>query len=414
MVDGTASLFPRWIEERVVEALSDTRVVLLSGPRQAGKTTLVRRLTQAGTPFLTLDDPTALRAATADPVSFIRGLDRATIDEVQRVPDVLLAIKRSVDEDARPGRFLLTGSANLLTVPRIADSLAGRMGIINLLPLSQAEMRGARSTFLQQVFAGAIPKPGPLLNGLDLVASVLAGGYPEAVRRLAWRRQRAWYLDYVRAILERDVRDVAQVERLPMMHRLLVILAHHAAQLVNHAGLGAQIGLNHVTTQRYVGVLEQLFLIRLLPPWSANSLSRLVKTPKLHFIDAGLLCALRNVSPQRVAADRGTFGAVLETFVVAELLKHASWSDENYTFSHYRDKDLREVDVVVENADMMLVGIEVKAAASVSESDFRGLRRLEEKAGSRFRMGLVLHDGTDVVFFGPKLAAVPLCALWSS
>lgn len=406
-------MHPRFIEHRIETALADTRVVLLSGPRQSGKTTLARKFAAAGRMFLTLDDPTTLAAAQRDPVGFVRGLEFAVIDEVQRAPGVLLAIKQSVDEDRRPGRYLLTGSANLMTLPRVADSLAGRMAAIDLLPLSPAEVRATPSTFLAQAFRGHTPKLGPPITGPDLVATVLAGGYPEALQRTAWPRRQAWHLDYVRAIVQRDVRDLAQLDRLNQMPRLLRVLAHHSGQLVNYSSLGAPLGMSHVTTQKYAGIFEQLFLVRALPPWFTNELKRLIKTPKLTFLDSGLLASLRNLSPARLAVDRGPFGAVLETFVLAETLKLASWTEESFEFFHFRDKEQNEVDVVMENAEGRLIGLEIKAAATVSAADFGGLRKLAAAAGRRFIAGFVLYDHDKIVPFGDRLFAVPISSLWA-
>lgn len=331
---------------------------------------------------------------------------------MQRAPELILAIKRSVDEDRRPGRFLVTGSANLLTLPRVADSLAGRMSILDLLPLSVAEIQKRPSRFIADAFRGRIATPERFVLDDELVAAVLPGGYPEALQRSTWPRRRDWYLDYVRAIVERDVRDVAQIEHLQHMPRLLRALAHHSGQLVNYSQLGASLGLNHVTTQKYTGILEQLFLTYLLPPWSTNKLKRLIKTPKLHFLDSGLVAALRNLSPQRLAADRGPFGALLETFVLSEVRKLASWSGERFEFSHFRDKEQNEVDLVIEDHERRIVGIEVKAAATVTSADFGGLRKLADAAGKRFALGVVLYDEKQVVPFGPKLFAAPISSLW--
>jgi len=399
--------------DRVREALQDTRVVLLAGPRQAGKTTLARSLAEQFRSYLTLDDATTLAAAQSDPAGLIRDLDQAIIDEVQRAPDLLLAIKESVDRNPRPGRFLITGSANLMTLPRIADSLAGRMEIIRLLPLAQSEILAQPApSFIETLFAGQAPKPGPLRVGGDLVDLVLAGGYPEAIARTRWTRRQDWYANYVEAVVERDVRDIANIDQLHRMPRLLRALAAHAGQLVNHAGVGASLDLNHVTTQKYTGILEQLFLVRTLPPWHNNALKRLTKKPKLHFLDSGLLAALIGLTPEKVAADRGTFGAVLETFVFSEVLKLAGWSDRRLTFSHFRDKELDEVDIVLEDREGRIVGLEVKAAASVRAEDFSGLRKLEAAAGRRFAFGAVLYDHDRAIGFGDRLAAVPLSSLW--
>ncbi len=388
-------------------------MVLLAGPRQSGKTTLAKKVAAEHSAFLTLDDSTVLNAAKSDPVGFIRGLDRATIDEVQRAPELILAIKRAVDDDPRPGRFLLTGSANLLAVPRVADSLAGRMAIVDLLPLSVSEIQRQESHFLASIFDGRPPAPGNTISGADLLSRVLAGGYPEVLQRSTWPRQRAWCVDYVRAIIERDVRDLAQIEKAQQLPQLLRVLAQHSGQLVNYSGLGAPLGLTHVTTQKYAALFERLFLTRLLPPWANNDLTRLIKTPKLHFLDSGLLAALRELSPQRLATERGAFGALLETFVFSEVLKLASWSGQPFAFAHYRDKEQNEVDLVIEDQNRRLVGLEVKAAATVTAADFNGLRKLAAAAGPRFTLGLVLYDGDTVVPFGPKLFAAPVSGLWA-
>ena len=406
-------MYPRFVEPRIRDALADTRVVLLSGPRQSGKTTLGRKLADGRMAYMTLDNATVLDAARGDPVGFVRGLDRAVIDEVQRAPGLMLALKESVDADRRPGRFLLTGSADLMALPRVADSLAGRMEVMRLLPLAQCELRGANSNFLSAAFAGGVSDVAGAVVGNGLVEAVLAGGYPEALTRRSWARRQDWYAGYVEAIVQRDVRDVAHVDQLQQMPKLLRVLGEHAGQLVNHSGIGAALGMNHVTTQKYVGVFERLFLVRTLPPWHGNRLKRLTRTPKLHFLDAGLLAAVRDLTPDRLRADRTPFGPLLETFVFAELLKLASWAEGRFEFSHFRDKERNEVDIVIEDRQGRVVGIEVKASATVTGSDFGGLRKLAEACGAQFVLGLVLYDHDKVVPFGNRLAAAPLSALWA-
>jgi hypothetical protein len=405
-------MFRRYAELRVKDALSDTRVVLLVGPRQAGKTTLARALAEDGMSFFTLDNATTLAAARQDVVGFVRGLDRAIIDEVQRLPELLLAIKESVDSDRRPGRFLLTGSADLMTLPRVADSLAGRMTSVQLLSLSQSEIRSAPARFLEAVFHGKAPPLGEPAIGGALIERLLAGGYPEALQRASWARRQNWYRDYIEAIIQRDVRDIAEIERIRHMLRLLHVLAEHSGQLLNYSGLGAPLNLSHPTTRKYTEVFEQLFLIRSLDPWHTNRLSRLTKTPKLHFLDSGLLAALRGLSPQRLESDRMPVGALLETFVLAELLKLMSWSNERFELFHFRDKDLNAADIVIENTEGRVVGVEVKAAATVAAKDFQGLRKLAESCGDRFAIGLVLYDHEQIVPFGEKLIAAPISTLW--
>lgn len=407
------ALHPRFAAGPLGAALKDTPVVLVNGPRQCGKTTLVRDLVGgARREFLTLDEETVLQAALNDPAGLLRTPGRFTIDEVQRAPGLLRTIKRRVDQDRGPGRFLLTGSANLFTVPRVAESLAGRMEIVNLLPLAQAEIRGRRPGFLEAAFCGRPVKPGEFLLGSGLVDAVLTGGYPEMLRRKRPERRRAWARDYIRAIVERDVRDIAEIDKLDRMPRLLQTLAHYSGQLTNFAQVGGQIGFDDKTARKYVGVLEQLFLVRRLEPWFRNELKRLVKTPKLHFLDSGLLAALLGVTAERVAKDRAVFGPLLETFVFSEVLKQVSWMRRSCTLYHYRDKDQDEVDLVAEDSAERVVGIEIKAAATVLAADFRGLRKLASACGSAFQAGVVLYDGETTVPFGRRLFAMPVSCLW--
>ncbi len=406
-------IYRRIVASRIKEALTDTRVVLITGPRQAGKTTLAQMLASREMKFFTLDNTTTLTAAKNDPVGFIRGAKRAIIDEIQRVPDLLLAIKESVDADRRPGRFLLTGSANLMTLPLVADSLAGRMEAVRLFPLAQCEIRGSRSTFLDSAFEGIPPATRVPVLGSDMIRMVLAGSYPEALSRRTHVRRQRWYAEYVDAIVQRDVRDVAQIEQIRQMPRLLRALASYSGRLVNYSGIGAPLGMNHVTTQKYTGIFEQLFLIKFLQPWYTNELKRLTKTPKIHFLDSGLLAALRDISPERLTANRLLLGPLLETFVLAELSKLATWSKQRLEFSHFRDKEGNEVDIVIQDSQEQIVGIEVKSAATVTAADFSGLRKLAQACGRRFVLGLVLYDQTNVVPFGERLFAAPISTLWS-
>lgn len=405
-------MFKRFVERRAEEALLDTPVVLIVGPRRAGKTTLVREMAEPDRTYITLDDQTVLEAAQSDPTGFIRGLDRAIIDEIQRAPDLLLAIKKTIDEDYRPGRFLLTGSANVMTLPRIADSLAGRMETIRMLPLARAEIEGRTPTFLERLFEGKLQKARNAIVGDDLVHSVLLGGFPEAIARDSERRRQDWARSYLTSVLTRDLRDIADVEKLTELPKFVRLLAEHSSQLVNYSQFGASINVSHKTGQRYVGLLEQVFLIATLQPWFTNALKRIVKTPKLHFLDSGLLASVRGLTFARVRADRGTFGSLLESFVFAEVLKLMTASDLRLTPHHFRDRDGREVDIVLERDDGMIVGIEVKSSATVKAGDFGGLRALAEACGDRFAFGVVLYDSTDVVPFGDTLAAAPMSSLW--
>ena len=408
-----SALIPRLCARRVTEALKDTPVVMVTGPRQSGKTTLVRAFAGRDRAYVTLDDDTVLAGVRSDPVGFLRGLDRAVIDEVQRAPELLRAIKRSVDDDRRPGRFLLTGSANVLALPQVSESLAGRMEVVSLLPLSQVEVRGGKPSFLKTAFTGRIVRPRHILAGDDLVNTVLTGGYPEMLQRRDLPRRQAWAREYLKALLQRDVRDIAGVEKLDGMSRLFRTLAHHSGGLVNFAQAGGRIGLDDKTARKYIAIFEQLFIVRRVEPWLRNRLKRLVKTPKLHFLDSGLLATTLGATVARIAKDRVILGPLLEAFVFSEVLKQAEWFGEACTLHHYRDKDQDEVDIVVENHDGAVVGIEVKAAATVGASDFRGLRKLADACGDEFRLGVVLYDGEQVVPFGERLFAAPVSCLWA-
>lgn len=404
--------YPRFASGRMHHALRDTPVVLLNGPRQCGKTTLVSQLIGGHRSYLTLDDDTVLASARSDPAGFLRGLDRASIDEVQRAPELLRAIKRTVDQDRRPGRFLLTGSADLLALPRVSESLAGRMEVITLLPLARSELLRRKPRFLDHAFMGKLGSVASPVLGPDLVELILAGGYPDLLARSPSRRQQ-WARDYMRAVVARDVRDVAEVTRLDEMPRLMRALAHHAGQLLNFAELGGQLGLDAKTARRYLGILEQVYLVRRVEPWFTNRLKRMVKTPKLHFLDTGLLAALRGLTAERLSSDREALGALLETFVFSEIAKLITWTDREVTVHHYRDKDQHEVDLVLERDDGAMVGIEIKASATVNEHDFGGLRRLARTCGDRLKLGLVLYDGEISVPFGERLFAAPISTLWS-
>ena len=406
-------MYERFLEYRVRESLSDTPVVLIVGPRRAGKTTLVRKIGESSRTYMTLDDGTALDAAQSDPVGFLRGLDQATIDEVQRAPELLLAIKKTVDENYRPGRFLLTGSANVMTLPRVADSLAGRIETLRMLPLARAEIRGRTPTFLQQLFTGDFRGVREAMVGDELVRIALTGGFPEALARESERRQQAWARSWLDSVLTRDLRDIAEVERLAELPRFVRLLAEHSGQLVNYSRFGSSIGVSHKTGQRYVRLLEQIFLVATLQPWHTNALKRIAKTPKLHFLDCGLLAAARGLTFARIKADRRQFGALLESYVFSEILKLMTASDMHLTPHHFRDQQMHEVDIVLERDDGTIVGIEVKAAATARSSDFAGLRILAETFGERFAYGVVLYDSADIVPFGKKLAAVPISSLWA-
>ena len=402
----------RMVETRLHEAMADTPVVLIVGPRQAGKTTLVRQFAGQDIRYLTLDDETTLTAALQDPTGFVRELGRAIIDEVQRAPSLLLAIKKSIDEDRRPGRFLLTGSANVMTMPTVADSLAGRMETLFLLPLAQSELSGHGGNWLDRVFTGQTPAISKGVVGQELIETVVSGGYPEVLARSTAKRKAAWIRQYLEALVQRDVQDIANISKVESLPRFLRALATTSGQLCNYSKIGGQVGLSSKTVGTYMALFEQMFLLQRVEPWAANRLKRIVKTPKLHFLDSGILSQLVNLTSDTTQQDRKTFGNVLESFVYGELRKQASFSDTRYHIYHYRDRDQLEVDFVVEDERGQVVGIEIKASATVTPSDFKGMRQLTNACGNELVKGIVLYDGEETVPFGGKLFAMPISSLW--
>lgn len=405
---------PRLLGRRVRAALADTPVVLIHGPRQCGKSTLARMVGERrGYRYVSFDEDAVRSAALQDPTGFVAELpNRVILDEVQRVPALFTALKVAVDRRRVPGRFILTGSANVLLVPSLADSLAGRMGILRLHPFAQVEMARKSSRFLESLFEGSFRTRLADRLGLELAERIVVGGYPAAVARRMPARRSAWYRDYVETEIQRDVRDLSRIRSLDSLPRLLTLAAGHTARLINISDLAGPFHLTRQTIHDHIVLLEALFLIRRLPSWHNNQLSRLVKTPKLHFGDTGVGCALLGMDAATLHRERGVYGAMLETFVFQELERQASGRDEPLSFFHFRDRDGYEVDIVIERGAHAVAGVEVKAAASVKEGDFRGLRKLREVAGARFTHGVVLYDGEATIPFGEQFHAVPIRALW--
>lgn len=405
---------PRLLAPRLREALRDTPAVLIHGPRQCGKTTLARTIgAPLGYAYFSFDDDALRTAAGNDPAGFANRLPpKAILDEVQRVPELFTALKAVIDRRRAPGRFILTGSANVLFVPRLADSLAGRMGILRLHPLAQCEIEQSKPHFLDLLFRAGFRTgiAAPLRR--ELTARIVAGGFPAALARRASPRRRAWYRDYVETQIQRDVRDLMRIRSLDALPKLLALAASQTARLINVADLAAPFELSRQTIHEYVTVLERVFLLERLPPWHTNRLSRLVKRPKLHMGDTGVACALLGLDAASLDRDRVLLGGLLETFVLQELRRQASARPAPVEFHHFRDRDDFEVDLVLDDGAGRIAGVEVKAASTVHERDLRGLRKLRDAAGTRFASGVVLYDGSATIRFGDALFAVPLRRLW--
>ena len=446
----TSHFYPRYVERRLAEALEDSPVVLIHGPRQCGKTTLAQfacapnylswddddpvwgedrmgwgvSQQRRDYKYITFDDPVVRDGAQADPMGFVADLpERVILDEIQRVPNLFSAIKLEVDRRRRPGRFILIGSTNVLLIPALSDSLAGRLQVVPLHPLAQSELAvqpgtpldfRTRPGFLDALFGDGFEVRRTERLGAGLIERIVAGGFPAALTRPTARRQANWYRNYVQAQLQRDVRDMARIRTLDALPRLLGAAASQTARLFNLTDLASHFQLSRPTIGDYVVLLERLFLLKRLPPWHSNRLSRVVKTPKLHVGDSGLASALLGADTASLAADRALLGQLLETFVFQELLRQASWLDAPASFFHFRDKDGAEVDVVIEREAGAVAGVEVKAAATVTSTDFRGLRKLARAAGRRFAAGVVIYDGETCTRFGEGLYAVPVSRLWEA
>jgi predicted AAA+ superfamily ATPase len=408
------TLYPRFLKDRLEEALKDTPVVLIHGPRQCGKTTLARMQgAELGYDYFSFDDDGLKEAAVEDPQGFVGNLpDKAILDEVQRAPELFSAIKLLVDRDRKPGRFILTGSANILTLPKLSDSLAGRMEILRLWPLSQSEMLGSKPSFIEKLLKADFKIESTKRMGIELAEKIVGGGFPAALARQTGRRRENWYRDYTDTLIQRDIQDLARIQHLEVLPKLVQLLAGQSAQLLNISKLASPFEISNPTIKEYVTLLKRLFLLDELQPWFSNRMSRLVKSPKIHLGDTGLACSLLGLDADSLIEERAMLGQLLESFVYQELRKLASWHEERLDFFHLRGKDGMEVDFVLERKGREIAGIEVKASATAKSSDFYGLRKLQQALGKRFKCGIVLYDGETVIPFGGQLYAVPLSLLW--
>lgn len=402
----------------IVEAAQDSRVVMVVGPRQAGKTTLVRDLADGPLPrtYITMDEASARRAASEDPAGFVASLDMpVAIDEVQRVPDLLLEVKRIVDRDPRPGQFLLTGSARVLSLPNVADALVGRVETVTLWPLSQGEVEGSKSNLVDALFDASPPLIDGAVEGQAAwLGRALAGGYPEALEREEGRRRDAWFSSYLETLVERDIRDLSDIRALDEVPALLTLVASRSSSPLNVAGLANDLRISEASARRYLSLLRAVFALLRVPSWRRNLGRRATAAPKYQLVDSGLAAHLLSLDRERLAADEALVGGLFESFVRMELVKQVEWSRARPGLLHFRTRGgAREVDAVLERRGGQIVGVEMKAAASLSSRDFRGLEALRDERGADFLAGVVIHAGQQTLPFGDRLWALPVSALWS-
>ncbi len=412
-------MWQRNITNHLLTALHDTPVVVLQGARQTGKSTLAHMLGELGhqATYLTMDNITTLVAVQQDPVGFLEGLGEQNVilDEIQRVPELFLPLKAAVDRDRRPGRFLLTGSANALLLPRLADTLVGRMEVITLWPLAQCEIDATRGNWIDRLFSTQpLPVQQFTSGRQDVIQRALRGGYPEAILRSSDTRRSDWYNAYVTTILQRDVHELAAIQGLSDLPLLLALLAARATATLNTADLARSAHIAVTTLNRYLTLLQATFLLQPIPAWSSNLSSRLVKSPKLLLNDSGILATLTGMSEAQLEISPTAAGMLIENFVGVELIKLASWSQTRPKLFYFRTHDGKEVDFLLQDRTGAVVGIEVKAASSVQETDFRGLRALSDLLGEQFNRGIVFYTGETLAPFGPRLHAAPIAAVWTS
>ena len=407
----------RSITPTLLKALSDSPVVLLNGARQVGKSTLVNWISEHDHPaqYLTLDDAAILSSIHLDPSDFLSGYDKPlVIDEVQRAPELFRAIKRKVDKNRKPGQYLLTGSANVLLLPRLSESLAGRMEILSLHPFSQSELEETAGSFTDAAFntrpSSFSPKPA---TQADTLQRILTGGFPEAQQRPALDRRNAWFGSYITTILQRDIRDLANIEGLTTLPNLLSILAARSGSLLNFAELSNSSNIPQTTLKRYLVLLETTFLIQQIPPWSGNLSKRLIKTPKIYLTDTGLMTYLVGADERRLKTDGSLLGKITETFVLNELMKLNTWSKTKSRIYHYRTQLGKEIDFLLERSDGGIVAIEIKSSTTVDSSSFAAMISLSHDLKKRFVRGIVIYTGKEVIPFGNNLLALPIQSLWT-
>ncbi|MFA7200758.1 MAG: ATP-binding protein [Bacteroidales bacterium] len=406
----------RFLDKQIETALKDTPVIMITGARQTGKTTFCQQLIKEGIfsgEYITLDDPAALMAAKSDPMGFLLGLgEDFIVDEVQRAPELFLSLKKIIDEN-KNRRVILTGSAEVMLQPKVADSLAGRLETHRLWPFSVDEIIGVRSQFLPNLLSEKSSFTSKAGTWEDILHLIKRGGYPAVVARTTDIRRAKWIQSYLESILQKDIRDLANIDGLSFIPKILNLLSVRVGSTINMSDLARLSGVKNSSFQRYMALLEQIFLIVKIQAWTPNAEGQFVKSPKIFLNDTGLLCQLANQN-ENIYYDRSQAGHLLENFLVMEIVKQAGWMEEPLRVMHFSMHRGAEVDLVIEDYRKHIYGIEIKAKASIQEKDFQGLKKLEQLAGNRFKKGIVLYTGSYTLGgFGSKnLWAVPIKNVW--
>jgi uncharacterized protein len=406
--------FQRWAHQEIAAALADTPVVVVNGARQVGKSTLVKGLPYPGSvEIVTFDDAAVRDSALRDPRGFVdRGVDTLVIDEAQLVPSIFRAVKAEIDRDRRPGRFVLTGSSRLLAAPDMADALVGRVDIVELWPLSQGEIEGSKDRFVDTIFGEPLSllRNGSLTRA-EIIERICRGGFPEIQPRPPDRRGR-WFENYITTTVEKVVREIAEIERLAEIPRLLRLCAARTATELNVASIANDLGIPARTAGAYLARLTTAFLVQLVPAWSTNLSAKVIQKPKLLLLDSGLAAHLIGATPQSIAKHPDLLGQLLETFVLGEIRRQITWSSTRPSAWHFRDRSGAEVDILLEAPDGRIVGIEVKATSSPTHSDMKGLRFLADRLGDRFAFGALMCLAPEALPMGDRLAILPIERLW--
>lgn len=405
--------YDRWQKENIIEAMNTRRVLLLSGARQCGKTTLAKELVNDDTEYRTLDDITLRKAAENDPHGFVKHNKKTLIiDEVQRVPDLLPAIKKVVDENTRSGQYLLTGSTNIQSLPEVQESLAGRITKLRLRPLTQGEQVKSSPKFLEKAFLGTLEQPNNHYDKDALIEMAITGGYPEAIL-LEGRKRKRWHTDYIDAILERDLRDITRIHRLDQMQELIRILAAWSSKFMNTTQIGSTLSLKSQSLNSYINALEALYLIERVKPWIKTDYDRVGKQDKLFMTDSGLMASLLNWNIDQIRFDTDRSGKLIETFAFNEIISQINANDDLYKLWHYRDRQQREIDFIIEDENGATIGIEIKSGTNIGANDFKHLKWFKENmAKDKSFKGIILYSGEHIASFGEDMTAVPFGSLW--